>query len=234
MEGASISKLYERKMWVFPGTQWTPQKLAWRSTSKQNSLQRTAYEAEVTPSERVWEVYCWSKNWAAGPKVLPGDCSLWIKEQSVGKVPPSEVVSEEIAKVLSTAADSSLLKHRCLGLIFRDPNSVGIRWNYKSAYSPRSPMMLTSWLRNPLWVSSSRSLSKRSLLCLSGLNLKPLPSHCMFWWHQFFQFLKVNDDLVALRASNLLFPHSETLLPKPHFARLTPRDLLFLSLNTAF
>lgn len=79
--------------------------------------------------------------------MLPGDCSLWIKEQSVGKVPPSEVVSEEIAKVLSTAADSSLLKDRCLGLSFRNLDSVGIRWNYKSAYSPRSPMMLTSWFR---------------------------------------------------------------------------------------
>lgn len=58
---------------------------------------------------------------------------------SVGKGPPAEEVSEETAKILSTAANSSLLKHRCLGLTFRDPDSVDIRWSLQICIFTKVP-----------------------------------------------------------------------------------------------
>ena len=50
-----------------------------------------------------------------------------------------EEASIEIAEVLSTETNGTLLKHTCLGLRSRDPNSVGPRWNLQICISTKAP-----------------------------------------------------------------------------------------------
>lgn len=72
----------------------------------------------------------------------------------MGKGPPAEEVSEETANILSTAANSSLLQHRCLGLTFRDPDSVAIRWSLQTCIVTEVPDDADQLVQEP--TSSSR------------------------------------------------------------------------------